>query len=239
MNPFPELLKHWRSRRGQEAFRVVMFGSSNTEIGWHSDGRHGWPCWLACIFRASVGQHIFSMNTGIGGHTARDLVGRVQRDVLPVQPHLVIITIGGNDYFQKHSFDEFEANLRKLESTLRETGAVVAFQTYYSFLPEAGDGLGAYMNVIRRVATTTGAGLIDQYTWFSRWAQTDLPTYRTIMRDPAHLKPVGNALFGTLAGRVCGCWDPAVPADLKMYDYMPALEAAGAPPRNIELAWPK
>ncbi|MEI8315975.1 MAG: SGNH/GDSL hydrolase family protein [Verrucomicrobiota bacterium] len=231
----PLLMKQWREKRGQESFRVVAFGSSNTEIGWSCEGRHGWPCWLSCIFRASVGQHVQSMNAGIGGNSAVDLLKRVNRDVLPIQPHLVIITIGGNDFFQRHTLADFESNLRQLEAILRGAGAVVAFQTYYALLPEAGTGFDAYMDVVRKVATATNAGLIDQYSWFSAWQKEDLTTYRTILRDPAHLKPVGNALFGTLAGRVCGCWDPAVPADLPIYNHIPALERHGAPTRNIKL----
>ena len=235
MNQLPLLMKDWRAKRGQESFRVVAFGSSNTEIGWSCEGRHGWPCWLSCIFRASVGQHVQSMNAGIGGNTAKDLLGRIDRDVLPIHPHLVVITIGGNDYFQRHTLADFEANLRQLETILRGAGAVVAFQTYYALLPEAGAGFAAYMAVVRKVAASTQSGLIDQYAWFAAWQQEDLATYRTIMRDPAHLKPVGNALFGTVAGRVFGCWDPALPPDLPIYNYIPALERHGAPPRNIEL----
>ena len=228
-------MKTWRARPGLESYRVVAFGSSNTEIGWHSDGRHGWPCWLACIFHASVGHYVQTLNAGIGGNTAGDLLNRIQRDVLPVRPQLVIITVGGNDYFKRQPLAEFAANLHKLESILRETGAVVVFQTYYAFLPEAGAGFIEYMDVVRKVAATTGAGLIDQYAWFQGWQQHDLATYRTIMRDPAHLKPIGNALFGTLAGRTFGLWDPAVPPDLPTNDYLPALERCGAPPRNLEL----
>ena len=56
------------------------------------------------------------------------------------------------------------------------------------------------------------------------------------MRDPAHLRPGGNALFGTLAGRVCGCSDPVVPPDLPICEYLPALERCGAPPRSPEKA---
>ena len=236
MNELPLLMKQWRTKVGQETFRVVAFGASNTEIGWHSDGRHGWPCWLACIFHASVGHHVQTLNAGIGGNTAADLLNRIHRDVLPIHPHLVIITVGGNDYFKKVPLTEFAANLRKLESILRGAGAVVVFQTYYAMLPEAGPGFADYMGVVRQVATATGAGLIDQFSWFSGWQQADLPTYRTVMRDQAHLKPIGNALFGTLAGRAFGCWDPAVPVDLPTNSFLPALERHGAPPRNLVLA---
>ena len=231
MNQLPLLMKQWRAKLGQESFRFVAFGSSNTEIGWGSAGRHGWPCWLSCIIRASVGQHVQMMNAGIGGNTAVNLLGRINGDVLAIHPHLVIITIGGNDYFQNHTLTDFAANLRKLETILRGAGAVVAFQTYYGMLPETGDGFAAYMDVVRQVATATGSGLIDQYSWFSAWQKADPTTYRTIMRDPAHLKPIGNALFGTLAGRVFGCSDPVVPPDLPIDKYLPALESHGAPKR--------
>ena len=235
MNQLPTLMRTWRANAGRTGFRVVAFGSSNTEVGWHSAGYHGWPCWLACIFRASVGHHVQTLNSGIGGQTAADLLQRLDRDVLPVQPHLVIITIGGNDYFKQHPLPVFEANLRQLEARLRAAGAVVVFQTYYAMLPEAGAGFAAYMDVVRQVALSTGSGLIDQFTWFSGWQQSDLPTYRTIMRDPAHLKPLGNALFGTMAGRAFGLWDPAVPAELPTNDFLPALERHGAPSRNLVL----
>lgn len=230
-----QLMSFWRSQKGRASFRVVAFGSSNTEIGWHSDGRHGWPCWLSCILRASVGQHVQTMNAGIGGNTAADLLGRIQGDVLDARPHMVVVTIGGNDYFQKHPLATFEANLRKIESILTSAGAAVVFQTYYAMLPEAGEGISDYMNIVRKVARDTGSGLIDQYSWFLPWRDSDLATYRTIMRDGAHVKPIGNALMGTLAGRVLGLWDPAMPPDMPIYDHIPALEKFGAPPRNITL----
>ena len=229
----PDLMKQWRAQAGQTGVRVVAFGSSNTEIGWHSEGRHGWPCWLACIFRASLGQHIQTLNAGIGGDTAASLLKRIDRDVLPIRPHLAIITIGGNDHFQKHSLSDFEANLRQLESILRTAGAAVAFQTYYALLPESDLGFASYMEVVRTVARSTEAGLIDQFAWFSAWQQHDPATYRTIMRDGAHLKPVGNALFGMMAGRVCGCGDPALPADLPIDNFVLSLESFGAPKRNM------
>ena len=230
-----DLMKQWRTREAAETHRVVAFGSSNTAIGWHSDGRHGWPCWLACIFRASIGQRTQTLNAGIGGDTAANLLQRVHSDVLPIRPHLVIVTVGGNDFFQRRPPADFEADLRSLDSILRTAGAAVAFQTYYAFLPEAGDGFTAYMDVVRRVAATTDTALIDQYAWFLPWQQSDPDGYRAIMRDPAHLKPIGNAVFATLAGRTCGLWDPAFPPDLPAAELVTLLERHGAPARNITL----
>jgi len=87
--------------------------------------------------------------------------------------------------------------------------------------------------VVRHVATTTGSPIIDQYSWFLRWQQSDLENYRLIMLDAAHLKPVGNAIFATMAARVFGVPDPQLPADIKpdVVDCVARLEKFGAPLR--------
>ena len=228
----PELMTEWRAQRGQRAYRWVAFGASNTELGAHSEGRHGWPCWLSLMLRASVGQHVQMMNAGISGNTAAQLLGRLNGDVFEARPHWVVVTIGGNDFIQHRSLADFESNLREVESRLRKAGVPVAFQTYYAPLPEVGDGMGDYMAVVRQVAESTGAALIDQFSWFQPWCQQDLATYRTIMRDPMHLRPVGNALFGMLAGRVCGLADPEFPPDMKpaVYDGLAAMSRFAAVP---------
>jgi lysophospholipase L1-like esterase len=234
MTSLPAMMKQWQQANGRQAFRTVAFGASNTEIGWHSQGHHGWPCWLSCAIRATVGRRAWMLNAGIGGDTAAGLRARVDEDVLTIQPHFVIITIGGNDFFQRRPLEQFEDDLRSLHATLRGAGAVVAFQTYYAFLPEAGEGLGDYMNAVRNVAAASGAGLIDQYAWFLRLRDHDLPRYREIMLDGAHLKPAGNALFGTMAARVCGAYDPVYPDEMKrpVAERLAILDQLGAPKRN-------
>ncbi|MEI7437651.1 MAG: GDSL-type esterase/lipase family protein [bacterium] len=214
MDNLPELMKEWRAQCGKRSYRWLALGSSNTEVGAHSEGRHGWPCWLSIMIRAAVGQHVQMMNAGISGNTTANLLGRLEGDVLEVHPHLVVVTVGGNEFLQHRTLAEFESNLLQLELRLRQAGIPVAFQTYYSPLLEAGEGLADYMNVVRAVAKSTGSALIDQFSWFLPWCQQEPATYRTIMRDPMHLRPVGNALFGTLAGRVCGLRDPDFPPDM-------------------------
>ena len=232
MTPLPELMKSWRADPSQ-AQRIVAFGSSNTSLGTHNEGRHSWVCWLAFALQQSVKQRVWVLNTGIGGNTAADLCARVTGDVIVIQPHLVIITIGGNDSGRGRPLADFEADLRSLEKTLRQAGALVVFQTYYALLPESGHDLTQHMEVERRVVQSTGAGLIDQYAWFLPWLKSDLAAYRTIMKDPGHLNALGNALFGTLAARVFGIPDPPLPAEMlePVADCLVALERCGAPPR--------
>ena len=164
---------------------------------------------------------------------AADLCARVTGDVVAGQPHLVIITIGGNDSGRGRSVAGYEADLRSLESTVRQAGALVVFQTDYALLPELGHDVTKHMEVERRVAQSTGAGLIDQSAWFQPWAKSDLAAYRAIMKDPGHLNALGNALFGILAARVFGLPDPPLPADMQqpIADRLAILERFDAPPR--------
>ena len=214
MQPLPELIKSWHAAGNDQVNRVVAFGSSNTIIGTHNEGRHSWVGWLAA-----------------------DLVARVDGDEVAVQPHLVIITIGGNDSGHGRSLADFEADLRSLEKTLHQASALVVFQTYYALLPDWGNDVTKHMEVERRVAATTGAGLIDQYAWFLPWLQSDLAGYRTIMCDPGHLNALGNCLFGTLAARCFGIPDPPLPPDMQqpIADRLAILERHGAP-RRIPVA---
>ncbi|MEI8062698.1 MAG: SGNH/GDSL hydrolase family protein [Verrucomicrobiota bacterium] len=217
--------------------RIVAFGSSNTIIGTHNEGRHSWACWLTFALQQSVKQRVWVLNTGIGGNTAADLVARVDGDVVAVHPHLVIITIGGNDSGRGRPLPDFEADLRSLEKTLQEAGALVVFQTYYALLPEVGHDVTKHMEVERRVAESTGAGLIDQYAWFHPWLKSDPTGYRAIMKDPGHLNALGNALFGIIAARCFGVSDPPLPADMQqsVADGLTVLERHGAP-RRVQAA---
>lgn len=77
--------------------RVVGFGSGNTEFTWHNDGRPSWFCWVSACLRATAGKHVVATNAGIPGETTRHLLARFERDVVPLAPSLVLVTIGGND----------------------------------------------------------------------------------------------------------------------------------------------
>ena len=233
MIPLPELMKRWQASGNAQAHRIVAFGSSNTILGTHNEGRHSWVCWLAFALQQTVKQRVWILNAGIGGNTAADLCARVTGDVVAVQPHLVIITIGGNDSGHGRTLAEFESDLRSLESTLHQAGTLVVFQTYYALLPEVGHDVTQHMNVMRRVAVATDAGLIDQYAWFLPWLKSDPTGYRAIMKDAGHLNALGNALFGAFAARSFGVPDPPFPPDMDqpVTDRLAALERHGAPHR--------
>ena len=92
----------------QNPQRVIAFGSSNTELHWHSLGHFNWFSWLSSAMREWIGRHITTINQGIGGETSEDLIKRINSDVLSFHPSLVIITICGNDTWKNLKIQEYE-----------------------------------------------------------------------------------------------------------------------------------
>ena len=209
-------VERWKERV-DEGVRVVAFGASNTDVSWHSLGRHGWATWLECALREWVGRHVSMTNCGISGNTSAQALARMARDVLPHAPACVVITLGGNDVVHA-ALEEFVENLRKIGTALRAAGAVPVFQTYYAFDYQSLDAVNRrfpeYMAAVTSLAEELGEVSIDQHGWFRAWYDGDREGYMPVMLDAKHLRPVGNAIMGTLAARSFGMPDPVMPPDI-------------------------
>ena len=92
MEKLREICVQWKNQP-ERSTRLIAFGSSNTELGWHSEGHHNWVDWLNLCLRRSLGSHVSLINQGIGGETGTDLLDRIDRDVFSFSPELVIVTI--------------------------------------------------------------------------------------------------------------------------------------------------
>lgn len=196
--------------------RLVGLGSSNTELTWHNDGAFSWFAWLGATIRAEVGKHVIAIDAGISGDTSADLLQRLERDVRPLQPDLVLITIGGNDHW-KLQVSDFGANLRSIARRLQGIGCAPVFQTDYcpAYGPAHLESFARYMDEIRGAAFETGAGLLDPFPRFRRWWERDPHNYRSLLlRDELHLNPLGHAAFGALAAVTFGLPFPLWPQAL-------------------------
>ena len=72
------------------------------------------------------------LNAGRGGHNSRDLLQRLDRDVLARCPDLVIIMVGTNDVLNHANavpLDQYRANLLKLVRTIRAAKSRVMLLT--------------------------------------------------------------------------------------------------------------
>lgn len=196
----------------QIPIRVIAFGSSNTELHWHSLGHFNWFSWLSSAMREWIGRHITTINQGIGGETSKDLLQRIDRDVISFNPNLVIITIGGNDTWKGLTIQEYQEFLTQTIEKIKEVNAIPVLQTYYCLLyhemDEAFQLFPRIVEINRNLSNEMKIPLIDQYKYFSPFYKNDPKNYTKMMLDGLHVNPIGNAIMGIIASRLFSLPDP-------------------------------
>ena len=206
-----ELTKKWRNNP-QEPVRVIALGSSNTELHWHSLGHFNWFSWLSSSMREWVGRHISTINQGINGETAEDLIKRIERDVLSFLPKAVIITIGGNDANLKYSVDQYRDNLITMINIMKDADIIPILQTYYcpiyEKMPIHFRIFQKFVEVNRNLSIEKGIHLIDQYKYFFPLYEKEPEVYSGLMIDGLHVNPIGNSIMGIIACRHFSLPDP-------------------------------
>ncbi len=180
----------------KEKTRILAFGSSNTErriLGTH------WFDVLDLALKKKYGRFHHCLNTGVGGHTATDLLARFEKDAAFYQPHLVIITVGGNDFRKEPSLDRIRENYRELHRRFAALDTPVIYQTYYSPDPARTGPLERFfevMQIMREVAAETGSGLIDQLRRWELFRNATPEHHAALMIDGFHTNWRGNLLMG-------------------------------------------
>lgn len=206
-----ELITNWKTHPEQNK-RVIAFGSSNTELHWHSLGHFNWFSWLSSSLREWIGRQVTCINQGINGETVVDLVIRLERDILSFHPNVVIITIGGNDTWKKIEIEEYIKNLSNIIERVQEIGAIPILQTYYCLLYDKMDEIFQnfpdYVEVNRKLALEKNIPILDQYKYFRPYYEQDSENYSKLMLDGLHVNPLGNAIMGILACRRFNLPDP-------------------------------
>ena len=181
--------------------RILAFGASCTQR--RSYGMH----WLDCLelgLNQKYGPYVTMINSGVGGDTAAMLLDRFDEDAAFYQPHLAIVSIGGNDAVGGKNISpvQFSENLRTLHKKFSELETPVIFQTYYAFkredLKEDGwNKFNEYMQIVRDIAAETGSGLIDHCKRWTLLQEKEPALYNSMMLDTWHLNWKGNLVMGS------------------------------------------
>jgi lysophospholipase L1-like esterase len=205
------MLRSWKKKPVKPRC-VIAFGSSNTELHWHSLGHFNWFSWLTASLREWVGRHITTINQGINGETVKDLLKRIDRDVIKFKPDITFITIGGNDANTGMILEDYKAGLEQIIERLNKIRCLPILQTYYcpiyEEMSETFQKFPDYMEIKRTISSERGIHLIDQYKYFSALYKNEKSTYSEIMLDALHVNPIGNAIMGLIACRSCNLPDP-------------------------------
>ncbi len=167
---------------------IVAFGDSLTAGSGSSPGRD-YPSVLAQRLGLPV------INRGVPGDTTAQALARLERDVLALEPGLVIVILGGNDYLRGIDAAVVEHNLSTIVERLQAAGAVVVLGEIRGVIPGAD-----YGSLFRRVARKYGAALVPDLL-------KDILTNPARKSDPIHPNDEGYRL---MADRVASVVAPLV-----------------------------
>ncbi len=104
----------------KDRYDVVAFGDSLTEGIGGSNAR-------GYVTRLSERYGVDILNRGIRRHQTKQLLARVETDVLPYKPKLVVMTVGGNDVLRGIPFETFSQNLSELFTIFNDNNIHVLY----------------------------------------------------------------------------------------------------------------
>jgi lysophospholipase L1-like esterase len=97
---------------------VVAFGDSLTR-------GYGTPPGKNFVTFLSEYTKIAIINSGKTGDTSSDALVRLKEDVLDYHPDVVLVLLGGNDFFEGYSEEVVRANLKTILRRIKQSGAKV------------------------------------------------------------------------------------------------------------------
>ncbi|MGB5750731.1 MAG: arylesterase [Desulfobacterales bacterium] len=156
--------------------RIVCFGDSLT-FGTGASSGQDYPSQLSKMISRPV------INAGVPGDTTARALQRIERDVLPYSPDIVLITLGGNDLKNGIAKEVAFENLRKIVESIQKQGVHVIIGGLHIPLRDRGFGRG-----YQKLADQTGAILIPNIL-------EGIMGDRKLMSDPIHPNDAGYKIM--------------------------------------------
>lgn len=146
-------------------------------------------------------------NSGINGHTSRDLLQRFDRDVMQLHPDWVSICIGINDVWRQFDMpafpeqwvspEEYEKNLEAMILRCKGTVKGIFICTPYYMEPNREDAMRKRMNVYgeicRKLSEKHGCRFVDFQSAYDNFFRHYHSTF--IAWDRVHPNQIGSTLM--------------------------------------------
>lgn len=172
---------------------VVAVGSSSTQGVRASDIAHSYPAVLQAELTAALPQaHVAVLNRGIGGQDASEMLSRLERDALAVQPALVIWQVGANGAMRRTDPEVFRKLVEDGVQRLRAAGVdVVLMDNQRAPAILASPDSGRIAQVLADVAAKAGVGLFGRGRLMDQWQEGGRPYNEFINADGVHHNDLG------------------------------------------------
>jgi len=190
--------------------RILFTGDSITDCGRvREDAKHlgfGYAAFIAARLQMLLAApDLQILNRGISGNRAKDLLGRIDADLLGLKPTVVSILIGINDTWRRYDANDateakaFEKDYRTLLETIRKSlqTRIVLLEPFLLHVPADRhawrEDLNPKIDVTRKLAAEFEAELIPLDGLFAK-AATQAPA-AFWAPDGVHPSAAGHALI--------------------------------------------
>ncbi len=138
------------------------------------------------------------VNLGKGGEMAADMLSRIDNEVLPLKPSLVIWQTGVNDAIAGISLDDFRMQLSLGIDAIRAAGAdVILLDLQYYPRSERVRGYRDYLQAIWQVGQEKGVSVLKRHTYMKHLLDSRKYTAAQILApDLFHLNDLSYRCLG-------------------------------------------
>ena len=177
----PILTKTAKALAGHREVRIAALGGASTTGAAAGGLEFAWTARLA----SALGERFPSartkvINLAVGGQTAKRAVERLDHDVLPLKPTLVIWETGTMEAVRGTDVDEFRQTVQTGIDKLRAAGAeVVLMNMQFSRATETVIHFGPYVAVMREFADANDVPLFRRRGIMRHWAESGALDLRT------------------------------------------------------------
>jgi lysophospholipase L1-like esterase len=149
-----------------------------------------------------------AIGAGVSGNTSRDMIARLDRDVISRKPNWVTMSCGVNDVWHGKTgvvLDQYEKNLTEMVDRCQAAGIHVMILTSTVIHEEPQDTLNqqlvAYNEFLRKLATEKKCLFADLNADVQAGIKEALagphPTGNLLTIDGVHMNPMGNQVMAT------------------------------------------
>jgi lysophospholipase L1-like esterase len=194
----PTPLRHTRAAfKAGKSIRIVALGTSSTAGTGAATRADAYPAKLQSeLSRLLPGAKIIVINQGIGGQSTRQMVDRIEDDVVALEPTLVIWQTGTVDTVNNIDVEEFgHAISQGIDILKKEDVDVILMNMQYSRRMELLLNYDPYDDMMGAVAAQSDVAVFDRLGIMKYWAYSGRFDYDNVPRNERR----------QLAAKVHGC----------------------------------
>jgi lysophospholipase L1-like esterase len=180
--------------------KIAFLGDSITQYGWERPGGY---VKLVVAGLAADGVKVTPIPAGISGNTSREMLHRLDRDVLKAKPDWMTLSCGVNDVWHGKTgveLDQYKKNIADIVDRATAAGIKVIILTSTPIGEDSNDNnkkLADYNEYLRQLAKEKKLPLVDLAATFDQTlkAKPAVPGTTLLTVDGVHMNPAGNVLM--------------------------------------------